>query len=288
MRTLYVRTTVKALAAVTVFSVTSVYAQSGVPDYSRFAPVYELARRLEARYARPVTVEEPLLSWQGEMERISSTPAGVEILGPRAYSLVLPKDDSIFNAPAISAELVRQALDVYHRQNPNRARYQVLESPMGFHIVPVAAHDDSGAVRSVKGLLDTPVEVLSDQRTATEHVQALLEAVSRSTGIPFRQVYNFDGRYAANGYLLRSGFPTPQDRPYRVFQWGASEVTAREALIDLLGGSATTMTWYLFCVHDATRGNQQICNLGVDPLALGENRTDLYLDRCTKCRLTPK
>ena len=139
------------------------------------------------------------------MQSQGFTRDGAERLFPKPYSLVWPKDDPILSAPVISAEVVRQALDVYHRQNPGRSRYKVLESPIGFHIVPAAAHDEAGVMRPVNSLLDTPVEVLSEMRTATEHVEALMQAVSQSTGIRFGEVWNFDWRYAANGYYLARG-----------------------------------------------------------------------------------
>ena len=269
----------KGLVAIALLSVISGgHAQPvSLPDYSQFAPIYELALRLEAQYAKPVTVEGPLQLWRGEMERIGFNRYGIENLGPMRYSLLLPKGDPILSAPALTIEIVNQALDMYHRQNPNRSHYRVLESPMGFHIVPTAAHDEAGVMRPVNSLLETMIVVPSGMRTATEHVQALVDAVSQSTGIPFRKVYEFDARYAANGYVIRSPSPRPQDRPYMVFEWGASEVTAREALIDLLAGSATTMTWGLQCSPDVVKANQRrIPELQLYPLAVGKKRTDVY------------
>jgi hypothetical protein len=290
MRTLHTSITGKGLAVTALFSAATVgHAQPGsVPDYSRNHPLFEVSARLEARYARPVTFEGPLQVWRGEMQSLGFTRDGTERLVSKAYSLVWPQDDPVFSAPAISVEVVRQALDVYHRQNPGRSRYKVLESPMGFHIVLAAAHDEAGVMRPVNSLLDTPVEVLSEMRTATEHVEALVQAVSQSTGIRFGEVWNFDWRYAANGYFLRSGLPAPKDRPYWVFEWGASEVTAREALIDLMEGSSTTLTWGLECWPDALRGNRQSCDFQMSPVGVAEKRKELFLDRCAKCQPIPK
>jgi hypothetical protein len=159
---------------------------------------------------------------------------------------------------------------------------------MGLHIVPAAAYDEEGVLRPAKNLLDTPIGVPVEKRTATEHAEATLQEVSRSTGIHFRGVYDFDGRYAANNYIINASFPTAHDRPYWLFAWGASQVTAREAPIDLLSGSATTLTWGLACYADFTRGGQQTCDFQVVPMVAGDNRADVNLDRCTKCRPIPK
>ncbi len=113
--------------------------------------------------------------------------------------------------------------------------------------------------------------------------------ISTATGIPIRDLgWSLDPRYAANGYILRSDFPSEADRKYRLFRWGASEMLAREALEDLLSGSATTMTWFLTCAPDAGAQNRQACSLGVSPLAVGDKRTDLLLDRCMNCKYIPK
>jgi len=278
-----------AAATITVLAATGGWAQgSGPADYSLYQPIYELAKRLEARYAKPVTVELPLLVWRGETQRVGFTKAGVEILNPRPYTLNLPANDPVFGAPALSADIVRQALDAYHRQNPARNRFRVTESQMGFHILPSVSHDENGREIAVRSLLDTPVSVSVESRTATEHVHAILQSVSIATGIPIRDPWNFDARYAANGNILRSRFVSEADRPYRLFRWGASEVLAREALEDLLNGSATTMTWELACFLDATAQNRPACSLGVAPLAVGDKRTDLFLDRCTKCKYVPR
>jgi hypothetical protein len=147
MRALHTKMTANGLLALALFTVTAGgQAQPGsVPGYSRYSPIYELARRLEARYAKAVTVEGPLIVWPGELERAGFTRNGVERFDPRPYTLFLPASDPVLNASAISVGLVRNALDVYYRQNPDRTRYQVLEFSMGFHIVPVTAHDEAGS-----------------------------------------------------------------------------------------------------------------------------------------------
>jgi hypothetical protein len=87
--------------------------------------------------------------------------------------------------------------------------------------------------------IDVPVE----KRTASEHLKALCDAVSSATGATVRpNGGRFDHAFAANGYLLPR-MSTGAERPYMLFEWGANGTTAREALIDLLGRSATRMTW---------------------------------------------
>lgn len=242
--------------------------------FSGFRPLYDLARRLEAQYAKPVTIENPLQEWPGELAPL---PHGG--IGESNHSVVLAAADGTFTAPSLTLDLVKRAVDSYQRQNPDRSRYKVLQSSMGFHIVPVESHDASGGLRPVPAVLDAIVYVPVASRTFTEHVTALLAATSAANGVSFRPFTNLDAKYAANGYywpypLMR----TDKDRPYMVFDWGANCLSARDALIDLLAGSETTMTWELACGRDA-------CNLHMD--AMMPKGGPVYLDRCMKCMPIP-
>ena len=192
-------TAASSLVIIVVSSIAGASAQPAMPDYSLYSPIYELSVRLGSRYAKCITVEDAALVWRGEMRRIGLNKDGVEVFGPQPFSLILPGDSPVFSAPALNAAVIQQALDIYARQNPGRTTYKVLESSLGFHIVPAAAHDETGAMHPVRSLLDTPVDVLPAMRTATEHVQAVVNSLSQSTGLAFGEVWNFDGFYAANG-----------------------------------------------------------------------------------------
>ena len=142
---------------------------------------------------------------------------------------------------------------------------------MGFHIAPSVAYDEAGKAGPVRSLLDTPVSVPSGDADALRNTSMRSSSdISTATGIPIRDLgWSLDPRYAANGYMLRSNFPSEADREYRLFRWGASEMLAREALEDLLSGSATTMTWFLTCAPDAGAQNRQACSLGAEPAGRG-------------------
>jgi hypothetical protein len=250
-------------------------------------PLGDFARQLENHYAKPVTFEMPLLLWRGYMERIGQRPLpnGMEMLTWVRHRFVVPEDAGIFDAPALSVSLISKAVDAYHQSNPGFPRYRVLESSMGFHIVPTDARDETGVLRPVKSLLDTSISVLADKRIASEHVRAVLEAVSGATGTPtILEDWYFDSSYAANGYMYR-GEATSAERPYMLFEWGASQVSARDALIDLLKGSATTMSWAFGCLPDYNHENQPRGRIAIHPLDV--NGRAVWYDRCTNCRIVP-
>jgi hypothetical protein len=239
---------------------------------------------LEGLYAKPVTFETPLLLWRGHMQSQGVRPDGMEMLTFVQHSFVVPENAGIFDAPALSVGLISKVVEAYHQSNPGYPRYRVWQSQMGFHIIPTDARDQAGELRPAQSILDAPIEVLVEKRTASEHAQALLDAVSRATRISTLVENSLDSFYAANGYMVR-GQATDAERPYMLFEWGASEVSAREALIDLLQNSATTKSWALACIPDYRHGNQPQCRIGFRALTV-KGRT-VWFDRCTQCRMVP-
>ena len=74
-----------------------------------------------------------------------------------------------------------------------------------------------------------------------------------------------------------------------LFEWGAATVRAREALLNLLEQSSTTMTWQLLC-RPSAQPQDQFCVLNVAPLIVTAPRADgsprkhyLLYDRCATC-----
>jgi hypothetical protein len=71
-----------------------------------------------------------------------------------------------------------------------------------------------------------------------------------------------------------------------LFAWGADGITGREALVDLLDGSATTMSWRI-AVGPVGQRTGLYCWLNLHALAVGPEKRGMLLDRCTKCRPVP-
>lgn len=249
-------------------------------------PLEKAAERLQQIYARPVTYEDPARLWRGEMEVAPIGRDGKEHLRVKQHSLTMPEGLATGETVSLDAVTVTRVVEAYHQQNPDQARFRVIESRMGFHIVPAQVHDKTAQLAPSASPLDASISVPVEERTASEHLTALCKAVAAAAGTPIEAfIPYFDGYYAANGYLLPR-IRTGSERPYMLFKWGATAEVARDALIDLLDGSATTLSWTLHC--GLTSGQSQNgCILELPPLQVGPTRRVVFYDRCANCRHIP-
>jgi len=132
-------------------------------------------------------------------------------------------------------------------------RFQLLSSKPGFHIVPVEAHDSTGKSVLMPSLLDQVITVPSEVRTASQHLRALVAAINKVQPIRLE--------YGPFGFR-----PDDVDKAFRaqppVFQWGVHSTVTRDALIDLLNQSATSMPWHLMCQASAQASDRN-CTLNI-------------------------
>jgi hypothetical protein len=251
-------------------------------------PLVNAADLLERIYATPVTYESPQPLWEGAVDfyRTRNMPDGTRGAWPRQHSLIMPDGVNPEAVPVLTLAIVQKVVDAYNQQNPDQPRFRVLESRLGFHIVPSQVHDVSGKLVPATNPLDTVISVPRASRTAFEHLNAILDAVKAASGIPL--IYpdrHFNNYYAANSYIVRNLPPTDAERPYMLFEWGVSDVSARDALISLMDGSSSTMSWRLSC--GGMGWQNKTCGFGISALIIGESRTTVFLDRCTNCAPIP-
>jgi hypothetical protein len=261
-------------------SCTTISAQNAQqdPDRQKIAPD-QLAEILVEEYGTPVTYEDPLWLWHGGMR-----PWGHERFAPIRPAFFLPDELDRVGSGKLDINAVQRALFVLNSQNPNAPHYRVFASKLGLNIVPFESHDTSGNLKAGGSILDARITVPRQSRTATEHLELLCAEVTKATGMPLKENGNdFDRNFAANGYVLPSE-RTGREKAYMVFEWGATGVSARDALIDLLDRSCTTMTWRLMCGAD-TPPSDRFCVLNMLPLNIRTEsppRTTLFFDRCTE------
>jgi hypothetical protein len=243
------------------------------------------AERLEQLYAVPVTYEEPFRIWSGEVESIGGQRSdGYEIGRIPTHTLTMPAD--LIVGSSLNLAQMTELVRAYSDRNPNEPRFRVEQSKAGFHIIPSESHDAQGRLVPAPDPLSAEITVPRASRTASEHLRALFSAVESAVKTPMILIDDyFNQAYVANDYYVPRVQQLPQAaRPYMVFEWGAERLQARVALIDLLAGSRTTLTWRLKC---SPYLNTPTCYFTPGPLQVGPRRMVMSYDRCKNCQSMP-
>jgi hypothetical protein len=216
----------------------------GATEIISSRPLADAAWQLEHLYGKVVTYEEPVLTWSGELwPNNGNHPDAKWGLSAAPLGFTMPADTGI--EPNL-AKVLDETLQAYHRQTTG-TRFKIVVSDYGFHIVPTQVHDESGKLVSTGSLLDTRISVPIEARTPARHYMALLAAITSVSGTKV----DFNG--------VRGGDPEP------AFVWGGTGVVARDALIDLLRRSSTTVRWGLWCQPSA-KTEDRMCALNMSLL----------------------
>jgi hypothetical protein len=139
--------------------------------------------------------------------------------------------------------------------------YEVITSSWGLHIVPKQVRDINGQYVNAIRLMDTRITVPIAKRTPLDHFRAICDAINMSSSSCIR--LKAFAPYL-NGYFvsdLPRGEMQASDTERISFLWGVSDAVAREALIDLLEYSSTTLRWMVLCEAD-----EGYCALNMQPL----------------------
>jgi hypothetical protein len=248
-------------------------------------PLERAAELLEQWYAVPVTYEDPhRTTMSTEIQTLGRMPDGSQLSTVREHTFVVPPGLTGPGVGKLTRQIVSAVVDAYSQQNPDQARFRVEESATGFHLIPVQFHDAGGALVAAQTPLDVTITVPKASRTASGHFKALCAAVSAASGVSVVPVEgSLNVAYVANGYYVPKTMAEAAT-PYMLFEWGVETTQARAALIDLLAGSKTTLTWRLTC--DSYR-LKPTCYLTPTALAVGPKRMVVAYDRCTNCQPMP-
>jgi hypothetical protein len=291
------------LAAVLLFAVCGAQTRHALPTITPIPdpspgdlvsrPLAEAADAIQARYATVVTYEDPTLLNREDMELHGSDESLRRAFLPKRGRFALPDELTPQRTPGLTAAALTVLLDSFHAANADGPHFRLLQTQYGFHIVPDTIRDEGG--RRVRGasILDAVISVPDEVRTAAGHVNAICDAVTKATGVLIlRSDAYTDQFYAFNGLIpdvntLISG--TQQVLQAYSFSWGTSGVPARDALVSLLQGSATTLTWRMMCGPSTTPQNRD-CALNLHPMTVIVTGPDgqpakrsLQYDRCAKC-----
>jgi hypothetical protein len=227
------------LLGVAAVAMVGAHAQSAAPDLPTeilsTEPLRVLARLFYERYGVVVTYEEPVWQWRGYVYIRGNDENAPHAQWLKQRRFILPEWFTPEQTPKLDAAALGRLLEAYHAQNPDGARFKVLESRLGLHIVPVQAHNAAGELAPAFSLLEARIRVPVGRRMASEHFKALCAAITAVTGTKVQAGSQWlDQAYAANGWVPPRGaaelLPEQDKERYR-FEWGVDWMPAREALL---------------------------------------------------------
>jgi hypothetical protein len=241
----------------------------GPEPVSAARPLLNEAVRLQRQFGKAITYEDAVWRWSGDVE---TNQRGGTL--PKSLSYVRPAD--VGEDPGL---ILASSLAAYHQQTDG-PRFAVITSKYGLHIVPTQKRDEGGNWGSVTSPLDAEITVPVQERTATEHLVAILGQVTSITRISVGFVPTNVSRY---------GLPDPFEWGFAAdpsrFSWGASGTVARDAILDLLERSATTYSWHLNCDPGGPDCAFNIGALIVAEVGANGRAADktVWYDRCGAC-----
>jgi len=286
-----------AISLLSVFAAAAMLgAQAQTADSDMPAEIFA-ARPLEVlswkvlfqRYGVVVTYEEPVWQWRGYVYIRGNDENAPHAQWLKQRRFILPEWFTPEQTPKLDAAALGRLLEAYHAQNPDGARFKVLESRLGLHIVPVQAHNAAGELAPAFSLLEARIRAPVGRRMASEHFKALCAAITAVTGTKVQAGGQWlDQAYAANGWVPPRGaaelLPEQDKERYR-FEWGVDWMPAREALLRFIDQSATTLQWALMC-HPSGRPADRFCVLNLTALVTKQVQPDgktvekaVYFDR---------
>lgn len=246
-------------------------------------PLRMAADRLQAVWARPVTYEEPL--WVHASDISAEGDPVLRWNGLRVRRVTIPQGVLGNHDRGRDLAQVRVILAAFNREYAP-LQFAAIESGWGLHIVPRAMKDRNGTGAAASSLLDEAVTVPAGERTPMGHVRALATALGQAKGV------RVEGSSGVLGFGVDQLFGQAGSDPR--FVWGtAGVVKGRDALVDLLSRSATSLSWRLNCQPATTGVTDAYCVLNVDPMRLEVRRDGrtamevLSWDRCVRCKPLP-
>jgi hypothetical protein len=152
-------------------------------------PVDSAAKTLAKEFGLQVNVEDPLYYFRDDVEDVTAQVSRIpnppkRTLVPKSYLLEFAFELRPDGAPADVPGLLQALVDAANVQTPYAYRVDRAEDTFG--LVAARTRDTSGRVVELTPLLDCRVDVPAGTRPVFEHVNLLMLAVQKATGVGIR------------------------------------------------------------------------------------------------------
>ncbi len=214
-------------------------------------PVAAAVEELVSRYGYVITYEDPRHVYQGDLEDVTAkVRKDLDKYPPgKAPKVIVPSTATLtINVPSSStittqdmASVLQQVMQA--QSNSGRGgRFRVEQVADVFHVLPTEARDQNGNWTAQTSILDVPISLPMEDRSADAMINAICNAVSAATHFQVGLTFGVGGISDPS-----------RPRPYR---FGADNEQAREVLMRALNllNTSQKRTWVLF--YDASENLQ--------------------------------
>lgn len=156
-------------------------------------PVDEAIRELQRRYGWMVTYEEYPLQFSGDLEDVTTKvrkdlrpgeipDASKRVLISKERSLTLTYELPEEVKSLLPSKLVVRQLLEQNASSGSSPVFELREGNDRLHVIATQVRNASGELGPIHPILDTIVSIPPEERTGTQLIRALLDAVNRSSG----------------------------------------------------------------------------------------------------------
>jgi hypothetical protein len=199
-------------------------------------PIQALADKLVTLYGTPISYEEPIVEFPGDLRDVTEEVRRSVPRNPRdrsrkvrvpigaSLSLHVPSEKLLGSS---EVRLLLQQLVDRQKANAFGPQFRVGSSSNHLHLLPSQSRNIVGEWVNRKSPLDSRIALPNVSRTFDEALAAFCDSVSAASGVRVTYVGDFGGVV---------------DEP---FTYGANQELARDALIQILATQEQLLTWSL-------------------------------------------
>jgi hypothetical protein len=202
-------------------------------------PVAQAMRTLESLYGWTITYEDPRYVHISELADVTyrvrrdlaEFPIGraPKVLVPRGGPLTVNYSvSSASGMPDTAAALIQKVLDVHAAGGGSSFRLLQSQSGRYFHVVPAQVKNGLGQLVGQSSILDTVINLSSEERNGREMLEAICNAIGEAT----------------QRHVLLGTIPEKLFYRDRVTKTAFNEI-ARDVLTKTLSGTGVRLSWQL-------------------------------------------
>ena len=207
-------------------------------------------------YQIPITFEGPtdVLQWDDDVDQETVAGGRIDRI-PKRVTFVIPDDVTPDKNEKFDSRIFERVVETYQKQFGG-PKYKLTNSKLGLHLITDQVRNKDGKWEKVEPYLDAIISIPSEKRTALGHLEKIVEAVNATKELKLWINFPFEYNLLWASNDIRSlSRPRSQYTDEYVqmmneklpFEWGKDKGIARDALIDLVEKSNTTLTWQVDC-----------------------------------------